>query len=80
MHLVKTESTFIRNIQREYYVSLLSQGDDIRGKGLTWIIQTMWSIEFKVYKSMLPSQMDEKSKDFLLEVATIDYQLNKIKE
>ena len=49
MRLVKTELIFIKNIQREYYQRLLKKGDDIRGKGLIWIIETMWDLEFKVY-------------------------------
>jgi hypothetical protein len=58
LHLVKTELTFIKNIQKEYYMSLLKKGDDLRGKGLIWIIQTMWDINFKVLKVMLPESMD----------------------
>jgi hypothetical protein len=74
MRLVKTELTFIKNIQKEYYIKLLKQGDDIRGKGLIWIIQTMWDIDFKVTKQMFPDMMDELSKDFLLDLATKDYE------
>jgi hypothetical protein len=43
-------------------------GDDIRGKGVIWMIETMWDLEFKVYKNMLPEKIDERSKDFILEV------------
>jgi hypothetical protein len=46
----------------------LKKGDDIRGKGLIWIIETMWELDFKVYPNMLPEGMDEKSKEFLLDV------------
>jgi hypothetical protein len=80
MRLVKTELTFIKNIQKEYYTKLLKQGDDIRGKGLIWIIQTMWDIDFKVTKQMFPDMMDELSKDFLLDLATKDYELMKMKK
>jgi hypothetical protein len=46
----------------------LKKGDDIRGKGVIWIIETMWDLEFKVYKNILPEKIDERSKDFILEV------------
>lgn len=68
MSLVKTELTFIRNIQKEYYISLLGKGDDVRGKGLVWIIGTMWDLRLKVHKTMFTPHMDELSKDFLLQV------------
>ena len=68
MRLVKIELTFIKNIQREYYMTLLKKGDDIRGKGLIWVIETMWDIDLKVYRNMLPENIDERSKDFILVV------------
>ena len=80
MRIVKTELTFLKNIMREYYLKLLKKGDDIRGKGLKWIIETMWDLDFKVYKTHLPDTMDEESKDFLLVLTTKDYELSKIKK
>jgi hypothetical protein len=79
MDIVKTELIFIRNIQREYYSKLLKKGDDIRGKGLIWIIEQMWELEFKVYKNMFPDAMDELSKDYLLDISKKEYELNKEK-
>ena len=80
MSLVKTELIFIKNIQREYYQRLLKRGDDIRGKGLIWIIETMWDLEFKVYSQMLPDCMDKRSKEFLLDIANRDFELIKLKK
>lgn len=73
IHIVKTELSFVRNIQIEYYLKLLKKGDDIRGKGLIWIIETMWDLGFKVDKTMLPLSMDDRSKEFILEIAKEDY-------
>mmetsp|Transcript_34922 Transcript_34922/g.26067 ORF Transcript_34922/g.26067 Transcript_34922/m.26067 type:complete len:89 (-) Transcript_34922:127-393(-) len=69
MRLVKTELDFLKNIQREYYTQILKQGDDIRGKGIIWVIEAMWDIGLKVYRTMLPENIDEKSKDFIIELA-----------
>lgn len=44
MQIVKTELEFIRSIQIEYYTKLLRLGDDIRGKGLVWVIETLWDL------------------------------------
>ncbi len=79
MQIVKTEVEFIRNIQIEYYTKLLRLGDDIRGKGLVWIIETLWDLEHTITKEALPDCLDERSKDFVLEVAEKDYQMSKVK-
>ncbi|CDW87738.1 UNKNOWN [Stylonychia lemnae] len=79
MSIVKTELAFIRNIQIEYYSKLLKQGNDIRGKGLIWIIETLWDLEYKIDKLQLPEILDERSKDFILEIATKDYEMAQIK-
>mmetsp|Transcript_2199 Transcript_2199/g.2144 ORF Transcript_2199/g.2144 Transcript_2199/m.2144 type:complete len:120 (+) Transcript_2199:1180-1539(+) len=80
MRLVKTELDFLKNIQREYFTSILSRGDDIRGKGIVWVIEAMWDIGLKVYRSMLPQDIDEKSKDFIIELAKLDYDVSKTKK
>jgi len=79
MSIVKTELAFIRNIQIEYYTKLLKKGLDIRGKGLIWIIETLWDLDYKIDKMQLPEMLDERSKDFILEIATKDYEMALLK-
>ena len=50
MSIVKTELSFIRNIQIEYYCKLLRTGTDIRGKGLIWIAETLQDLDYKITK------------------------------
>jgi len=57
----------------------LKKGDDIRGKGLVWIIETLWDLDHVVDRMQLPEALDEKSKDFILEIAKKDYSLGSLK-
>ena len=50
MSIVKTELSFIRSVQIEYYTKLLKRGNDIRGKGLIWIVETLWDLQFRPTK------------------------------
>ena len=52
--IIRSEIGFLRNVQKKYYTELLKDGKDIRGKGIVWIVGTIWEIDLKVYKSMLP--------------------------
>lgn len=79
MQIVKTELEFLRNIQIEYYSKLLRMGDDVRGKGLIWIVETLWDLEHKIDKSHLPEIFDERSKEFILELACKDSEMLAIK-
>lgn len=79
MNIIKTEINFIRNIQREYYTKLLKVGNDVRGKGLVWIIETMWDLDFKVDENMLPDKIDSRSKKFIMDISDKDYKLMKLK-
>ena len=79
MSIVKTELAFIRNIQIEYYSKLLKKGSDIRGKGLIWIIETLWDLDYKIDKMQLPEMLDQRSQDFILEIATKDYEMAQLK-
>lgn len=52
--LIKSKVVFVRGILREYYVNLLKQGTDTRGRGLIWIIQKLDKLGVRVDPLMFP--------------------------
>lgn len=44
--LKKNELQFLRNIQKQYYVEVLRDAEDNRGRGAIWTIEALWDIDF----------------------------------
>ncbi|CDW87455.1 UNKNOWN [Stylonychia lemnae] len=77
IEVIKTQLQFILNVQKEYYLRLLREGQDTRQKGLVWIIQCLQcELEVPViFKDQMPNILDERSKQFIIDLAKKDYKL-----
>lgn len=57
------------NLSRKVFLfEILKYGKDCRDEGLTWIIRSIWNLGEKVYENQLPKFLDDKAKQFLLNV------------
>ncbi|CDW89407.1 UNKNOWN [Stylonychia lemnae] len=79
MEIINTQMKFIKNVQKEHYLKLLKDGKDTRGKGLIWIVECLKDLDIIILKEMMPSFIDESSKEFIMTLAMRDYQLGKLR-
>eukprot|EP00347_Sterkiella_histriomuscorum_P010459 403376203 len=82
MEILKTQIMFLVNVQKEHYLRLLKEGTDTRQKGLLWIIQCLQcELEVPVIlRDMMPSIIDDRSKEFIMELAQEDFKLNQMQQ
>ena len=61
----------LKNIKHKlllHYNQILNDGRDIRAKGLSWVIKSIWQLGHNIMFSSFPNFLDEKSIEFLYEV------------
>lgn len=65
--------------QRKYYLSLLSQGYDVRINGLVWIIKRLIELNTSIEKIMFPKFLDDDQMDYIINLAYSYIELAQLK-
>ena len=67
-HLKKEISACIK-ISKDYYIDLLSKGNDIRSEGISWIVRKLLQLEYTPKRKDFPKYYDDRSCKFVIELA-----------
>lgn len=78
LKIFREEKNKIKNELLSHYNTILHEGKDIRKDGLSWVIQAIWNLKFRVLPSYLPEFLDEDSISFLLNFSNKKMKLNKL--
>ncbi len=81
--LIKSKLLFVKGILKEYYVNLLHQGTDTRGRGLIWIIQKLDKLGVRADQMMFPqflAPLNPYIENYLEELAKKDKELRLLKK
>lgn len=66
---LKKEISACMKISKEYYIDLLSKGNDIRSEGISWIVRKLLQLEYTPKRKDFPKYYDDRSCQFVIKLA-----------
>ncbi|CAD8044038.1 unnamed protein product [Paramecium primaurelia] len=71
IHTKKKENKSFSRCLVSFYYQILKNGQDVRATGIAWVISKLISLSEKCHYSSMPDYLDQKSKEYLLQKATM---------
>ncbi|CAD8137946.1 unnamed protein product [Paramecium pentaurelia] len=71
IHTKKKENKSFSRCLVSFYYQILKNGQDVRATGIAWVISKLISLSEKCHYSSMPNYLDQKSKEYLLQKATM---------